>query len=70
MVIMWIMSNVQNVHHCANNVKGVARFEAVTDSMVFIEKKWAPGEKWKLHYKIRYVQGIVGYIVTDCSLKL
>lgn len=39
MVIMWVTGNVQNVHHYAINVKEVAGFEAVTDSMVFIDKK-------------------------------
>ena len=32
------MGNVQNVHHYANNMKEVVRFEAVTDSIAFIAK--------------------------------
>lgn len=39
MVITWVTGNVQNVHHYAINVKGVAGFEAVADSMVCIDYK-------------------------------
>jgi uncharacterized membrane protein len=48
MVITWVTGNVENVYHYAINVKeSMVRFEAVTDSMVFIAKNEQEEESGK-----------------------
>lgn len=71
MVIMWVTGNVQNVHYYAINVKGVVGFEALTDSMVFIDKKGEGGEKWEiLLLKKAYPRNSGGTLQLHISLNL